>query len=126
MEKFNWEDITEKLRKAVKLEKNKEELTIKITILEPNIEDNQMVGGMLKDQESMKQSLGQFINNGKPVECEVEINNEQKYIILKFKDTSFYKKTYDLFYNMFFGDYFKEMIEAMIEAFGGFFGGDDQ
>lgn len=126
MEKFNWEEIKEKLRKAVKLENNKEELTVKITILEPNIENNQMVGGMLKDQESMKQSLGQFINNGKPVECEAEINNEQKYIILKFKDTYFYTKTYDLFYNMFFGDYFKEMIEAMIGAFGGFFGGDDQ
>ena len=34
MENFNWEEIKEKLAKAVKLEKNKTDLSVKIIIKE--------------------------------------------------------------------------------------------
>ena len=65
---LNWDEIKEKLGKAIKLEKNKDALTVKITILESNIEEDKMVGNMLRDEESMKQSIGQFLGSNEPLD----------------------------------------------------------
>ena len=62
MEDFNWEEIKEKLQKAVEIESNEEELSVKIKIKEPNIEEAQMVGDMLKSEDEMRQSLSEYIN----------------------------------------------------------------
>ncbi len=125
MENFNWEDIKEKLQKAVELEKKSDDLSIKIIIKGSNIEENELVGNMLKSEVEMKQSLARFVNEGKPVECEVEVNQIQKFILIKFRDHQMWNKTYDLLSEMFFGDYFKKMIEAMMGAFGRMFGTED-
>jgi hypothetical protein len=125
MENFNWEEIKEKLAKAVKLEKNKADLSVKIIIKELDIEENQIIGNILKSEKEMKQSLAQFINQGKPVNCEVEVNQDEKFILLKFNEIKMWQKTYEFFNDFFFGDYLKKMIEAMMGAFGGIFGKDD-
>ncbi len=125
MENFNWEEIKEKLAKAVKLEKNKADLSVKIIIKELDIEENQIIGNILKSEKEMKQSLAQFINQGKPVNCEVEVNQDEKFILLKFNEIKMWQKTYEFFNDFFFGDYLKKMIEAMMGAFGGIFGKDN-
>ena len=122
MENFNWEEIKEKLQKAVDIEKNEDDLFVKIIIKEPNIEEAQMVGDMLKSEDEMRQSLSVFINQNQPIDCDIEVNQEEKYIFLKFKEKQFWEKTYELFNEMFFGDYLKKMMEAMMGAFGGMFG----
>jgi len=125
MQNFNWEEIKEKLQKAVEIESNKEELSLKIKIKELNVEGAEMIGDMLKGEEEMKQSLAAFINENQPIDCDVEVNQVEKYIFLKFKDVEMWKRTVDLFNDMFFGDYLKKMIEAMMGAFGGMFGKED-
>jgi len=125
MENFNWEEIKEALRKAVELEENDEDLSVKIKIKEPNIEEAQMVGDMLKSEDEMRQSLSAFINQNQPIDCDVEVNQEEKYILIKLREVQMWKKTLKLFNDMFFGDYLKKMIEAMMGAFGGMFGKED-
>lgn len=124
MENLNWEEIKEQLQEAVRLEKKKDDLSIKISILESNIEENQMVGGMLKDEDEMKQSLGQFLNKKEPLDCDIEINQEERTMLLKFKEKKDFKKVYNLLNDLFFGDFIKKMIEAMMGAFGDMFGQD--
>jgi len=114
---FNWDEITEDLKKAVKLEKFKDELSVKITILAENIEENQMVGDVLKEEEEMKRSFGQFLGRDAPLDCDIEMNQDEKYIIMRMKTKKDYKKVYKLLNEMFFGDFFKKMIEAMMSAF---------
>ncbi len=125
MEDFNWKEIKEKLQKAVEIEVNEKELAVKIKILEPNVEEAQMVGNMLKSEDEMKQSLSAFINQNQPIDCDVEVNQEEKFIEIKFREKEFWEKTHQLFNEMFFGDYLKKMIEAMMGAFGGIFGKED-
>jgi hypothetical protein len=124
MENLNWEEIKEQLQNAVKLEKKKDDLSITIAILESNIEENQMVGGMLKDEDEMKQSLGQFLGKKEPLDCDIEINQEKRTMLLKFKEKKEFKKVYNLLNDLFFGDFLKKMIEAMMGAFGDMFGQD--
>ena len=81
---FNWEEIKEKLQKSIKLEEYKEDLSIKITILEENIEENKMIGGLLKGEEEMKQSLSQFLGRNEPIDCDIDISHEEKSMLLKF------------------------------------------
>ncbi len=114
---FNWDEIKEELHKAVKLEKFKDDLSVKITILAENIEENQMVGDVLKDKEDMKRSFGQFLGRDTPLDCDIEMNQDEKYIIMKMKSKKDYKKVYKLLNDMFFGDFFKKMIDAMMGAF---------
>ena len=125
MEHLNWDEIKENLQKAVELEKIMNDLSIKITIKDSNIQENQYLGKMLKTEDEMKQSLSAFINDGKPIDCDVEVNQEERYILLKFREKKMWKKTYELFNDLFFGDYLKKMIEAMMGAFGGIFGSED-
>ena len=125
MENFNWEEIKEKLQKAVNMENKRDDLSIKITIKESNIEENELIGNMLKSEVEMKQLIARFVNQGNPVECEVEVDQNQKFILIKFRDEQMWKKTYDLFNDMFFGNYLKKMIEAMMGAFGRMFGPED-
>ncbi|MFX0188181.1 MAG: hypothetical protein ACFE8A_10640 [Candidatus Hodarchaeota archaeon] len=124
MENLDWEEIKEQLQKAVKLEKKEEDLSIKISILESNIEENQMVGGMLRDGDEMKQSLGQFLGKKEPLDCDIEINQKKRTMLLKFKEEKDFKKVYNLLNDLFFGDFLKKMIEAMMGAFGDMFGQD--
>ena len=49
MEDLNWEEIKAKLQKSIKLEKNEKDLSVKITVLEPTVQDDQMVGNILKN-----------------------------------------------------------------------------
>ena len=121
---FDWEEIKEKLEKAVKLEESKADLTVKITILEENIEEDQMIGGMLKGEEEMKKSLGQFLGEKEPIDCDIDINQDERTMLLKFKNKSDFKKVYKLLHDMFFGDFLKKMIEALMGAFGQTFGGN--
>ena len=76
---------------------------------------------MLKSEDEMKQSLSAFINEGKPIDCDVEVNQKERYILLKFREKRIWIKTFELFNDLFFGDYLKKMIEAMMGAFGGMF-----
>jgi len=114
---FNWDEIKEELQKAVKLEKFKDDLSVKITILAENIEENQMVGDVLKDEEDMKRSFGKFLGRDTPLDCDIEMNQDKKYIVIKMKNKKDYKKVYKLLNDMFFGDFFKKMIDAMMGAF---------
>lgn len=118
---FNWDEIKEELQKAVKLEKFKDDLSVKITILAENIEETQMVGDVLKEEEEMKRSFGQFLGRDAPLDCDIEMNKEEKYIVMKMKTKKDYKKVYKLLNDMFFGDFFKKMIDAMMGAFKGVF-----
>ncbi len=79
MGNFNWDEMKEQLDKAIKLEKNDDDLTIKIQVLSDDIQENQMIGGMLQGEEQMKQSLGQFLGSDKPIECSVENNEEENH-----------------------------------------------
>ena len=114
---FNWDELKEQLQKAIKLEKLDNDMAVKITILETNIEENQMVGDILKDKEDIKSSFGQFLGMNGPLDCDIEINQENKYIMMKMKNKEDYMKVYSLLNDMFFGDFFKKMIEAMMDAF---------
>lgn len=125
MENLNWDEIKETLRKSIKLDENMENLSIKIIILESNIEENQFIGKILKSEDEMRQSLSAFINEGKPIDCNVEVNQEERYILLKFREKEIWNKTLELFNDLFFGDYLKKMIEAMMGAFGGMFSKED-
>ena len=116
---FNWDEIKKELQKAVKLEKFKDDLSVKITILEANIEENQMVGDMLKGEDDMKRSFGRFLGRETPLDCDIEMNQDEKNVIIKMKNKKDYKKVYKLLNDMFFGDFFKKMIDAMIGAFKG-------
>ncbi|TFG29042.1 MAG: hypothetical protein EU532_03940 [Promethearchaeota archaeon] len=122
MENLNWDEIKEELRKAVELNKNKDDLSIKIIIKTPYIEENQLVGSILKNEEEMRQYLSAIVNGGQPIDCDIEVNQQEKYILLRFREKKFWEKTYEFFSEMFFGDYFKKMIDAMMGAFGGMFG----
>ena len=119
---FNWDEIKKKLEEAVKLERNDNDLSIKIILLVSNIQEDEMVGGMLKGEEEMKKSLGQFLNKKEPLNCEIEINEEDKSMLLKFEKKKEFKQVYELLNEMFFGDFFKKMIEALMGAFGDAFG----
>jgi len=121
---FDWDEIKEKLSKSIKLDKKEEELSIIIQILEENIEENQMVSNMLKGEEEMKRELGKLLGSG-PLDCEIDLNEEEKRITMRFKDEGEWKKVHELLHEMFFGDFFKKMMEAMMGAFGGMFGADD-
>ncbi len=118
---FNWVYIKEQLEKAVKLEQDKNHLSIKMTVLESNIKENQMVGSMLKDEDEMKQSLGQFLGENRPLDCDIEINQDEKYILMKFQNKKEFKKVYNLLHEMFFGEYFKKLVEATKAIFGDMF-----
>ncbi len=124
MENFDWDEIKEELRKAIKLEKNDDDLYVSIKVLEESIEDNKMIGSMLKGENEMKQSLGQFLGKNEPLDCEIKINQEEKQIMMVFKKKKEFKKVYELPNDIFFGDFFKKMMEAMMGAFGGMFGND--
>ena len=119
---FNWDEVKEKFEKAVKLEEKKDNLSIKITILEANIEENQMVGSMLKSEEEMKRGLSQFLGNKEPIDCYIDINQDEKWMLLKFKNKKDFNKVYNLLNDIFFGDYLKKMMEALMGAFGQTFG----
>lgn len=123
MEGFSekWDEMKEQLEKAIELKKDKDNLTITIKILESNVEDNEMVGGMLKGEDEMKQSLGQFLGEKEPLNCEIDIDEEEKQITMKFENKKEFKKVYELLHDMFFGDFFKKMLEAMFGAFGNMF-----
>jgi hypothetical protein len=124
MENLNWDEIKEQLEKAVKLEKNDDDLSVKIIILEESLEENKMIGNMLKGEDEMKQSLGQFLGNNEPLDCDIDINQDEKYIKMVFKKKKDFKKVYTLLNDIFFGDFFKKMLEAMMGAFGNMFGND--
>jgi len=125
IENFNWEEIKEKLSKAVLLEKKIEDLTIKIKILNPLTDENLIISNMLKTESEIKRMLAQFANEGKSVECDVFVNQVEKVIEIKLKDKEMWEKIYNFFNNLFFGDYLKKMVEAMIGAFGGMFGREE-
>lgn len=123
MKDFNWDEMKEKLEKAVKLEKNDSDLTVKMTMLESeDIKEDQMIGKMLKGEDEMKQSFGQFLGKKGPLDCDIELNDEEKYIVIKLKNKKDLKAVYKLLNDMFFGEFFKKMIDAMMQAFGGMFG----
>ena len=124
MENLNWDEIKEEFRKAVKLNKNHNDLSIKIIIKTSYIEENQLVGSMLKNEEEMRQSLSAIVNGGQPIDCDIEVNQQEKSILLRFREKKFWEKTYEFFNELFFGDYLKKMIDAMMGAFGGMFGKD--
>jgi len=119
-EGFNWDEIKEQLKKAVKLEKDEKELAITIDVLEENIEENQMVGGMLKNEEEMKQGLAQFLGKKEPLECNITIDQDERKITMIFEKKKEFKKVYKLLNDIFFGDFLKKMIDAMMQAFQGF------
>jgi len=125
MEELNWEEIKAKLQKSIKLEKNEKDLSVKIIVLEPNIQDDQIVGNMLKNEAEMKQSLTQFLGKKKLLDCDIKINQPGKNIKLTFRDKTDFTSVYNLLNDMFFGDYFKEMVEALKGAFGESFGSGD-
>ena len=95
---------------------------MKITVLESEIEENQMVGGILKGEDEMKKGLAQFLGKKEPLDCDIEINQEEKTMLLKFRNKSDFKKVFELLNDIFFGDYLKKMIEALMGAFGQSFG----
>ena len=119
---LNWDEIKEKLEKAVKLEKNSDDLSINIIILESNIEENQKIWGMLEGEDEMKRGLAQFLGKKEPLDCDIEINQEEKTMLLKFRNKEDFKKVYNLLNDLFFGDYLKKMFEALMGAFGQSFG----
>jgi hypothetical protein len=125
IENFNWEEIKEKLSKAVLLEKKIEDLTIKIKILDPLTDENPIIGNMLKTDSEIKRMLAQFANEGKSVDCDVFVNQVEKIIEVKLRDKEMWEKIYNFFNDLFFGDYLKKMVEAMIGAFGGMFGREE-
>jgi len=125
MEELNWEEIKAKLQKSIKLEKNEKDLSVKITILEPTVQDDQMIGNMLKNEDEMKQSLTQFLGKKKLLDCDIKINQPGKNIKLTFRDKMDFNSVHNLLNAMFFGDYFKDMVEALKGAFGESFGSGD-
>ncbi len=124
--KMNWDELKEKMKKAIKLEKDEKAFTVKITLLEAeNIKENTMISGMIQDADSIKKSLGQFINNGQPVNCEILGNPAEKLVVIKLENKKWTKKVYDFFYDLFFGDFLKKMMDALMGAFGGMFGKEE-
>jgi hypothetical protein len=122
MKQFNLKEIKEKLQKAVEIKSDQEDLSVKLKIKEPNIEGVLMVSDMLKSEDEMRQSLSAFINQNQPIDCDIEVNQKEKYILLKFRNKEMWNRTITFFNDMFFGDYLKKMIEAMMGAFGAMFG----
>ncbi len=116
---FNWDEIKEQLQNAVKLEQNNNDLTVKIIILEANVEENKMVGDILKGKEEMKHSFGQFLGLNGPLDCEIIINHDENNVMLKMKNKEDYEKVFNLLKDMFSGDFFKNMLDAMMGAFKG-------
>ena len=71
----------------------------------------------------MKQSLAMFAGGEGPLDVDVDVNEADKVITMKFKGKEEYEKIYEFLNNMFFGDFLKQMMEAMMGAFGNMFGG---
>ncbi|TFG05509.1 MAG: hypothetical protein EU539_09270 [Promethearchaeota archaeon] len=129
MENLDWEQLKKEFENSINLEKDEDQLSIKIKLLkEPEFQDNPLFGNvstMLKGEQELRHSLSQFMNEGKPINCEIEIDREEKQVVLTFKEKEEWNKTFNFLKELFFGDYFKKILEAMMGAFGGFFNKND-
>lgn len=122
---FNWDEIKKSLQKAIKLERNYDNLTIVISVLEENLKENQFVGNFIRSEKELKKSLQRYLGKQSSLNCDIEINNTNNKVSIKFFDTKDYNEVFNLLNDIFFGDYLKDMIEAMMGAFGRMFGKED-
>ncbi|NHI90915.1 MAG: hypothetical protein EAX96_00345 [Candidatus Lokiarchaeota archaeon] len=115
--KIDWKEIKQKMKELVKLEKNENDLWVKLTMIgENDVREDEMVGKMIQSEEEIKQTLSQYINDGEPLDCEVSFMEEEKYMLIKFKEKRFVKKAYEFFKELFFGNFLKKMVEQMMKA----------
>ena len=122
---FNWDEIKKSLQNAIKLEKDHDNLTILITVLEENLKENQFIGNFIRNEIELKNSLQRYLGRQSPLNCDIEINNTNKKVSIQFFDDGDYNEVFILLNDIFFGDYLKDMIEAMMGAFGRMFGKED-
>jgi len=115
---IDWKEIKKKMKELIKLEHNKKEKYMKLLMIgTDDVREDEMVGKMLQGEEQIKQTINQFVADGEEIDCDIEINKDDKYMMITFKEEKWVKQVYDFFDDMFFGDFLKKMIEAMMEAF---------
>jgi len=116
--KIDWKEIKNKMKELVKIEKDDKELWVKIIMIgENDVREDEMVGKMIEGEEQMKQTLSQFINDDKPLDCEVTINEEERTMKVQFKEKRLVKKAYSFYKDLFYGNFLKNMVEGMMKAF---------
>ena len=118
---FDWKEIKEKMKELVRIDKSKaKDNFVKIVMIgADDIREDQMVGKMLQGEEQIKQVINQFVGEGEEIECDILINEEEKYMKISFDDKQFVDKTHAFFEELFFGDFLKKMVEQMMEAMKG-------
>ena len=115
---INWKEIRQKMKELIKLEQNKKEKYMKLIMIgADDVREDEMVGKMLQGEDQIKQTINQFVAGGEEIDCDIEINEDEKFMKITFKEEKWVKPVYKFFEDMFFGDFLKKMIEAMMEAF---------
>jgi hypothetical protein len=125
MEELNWSEMKAKLENSVKIQQIEEELKIIVSIDTKKIKENGLITGLLKNKEQLKRTIGEYKNDGTPINCEIEIKKKEGKIILYFKEESEYDKSLEFLKEFFHGDILKTMLEAMFGAFGNHFRNDN-
>ncbi len=115
---IDWKEIKQKMKELVKLEKNKKEKYVKVIMIGvDDVREDEMVGKMLQGEEEMKQTIYQYVADGKEIDVDIDINEDEKFMKLTFKEEKWVDKTYKLYNDLFFGDFLKKMVEAMMDVF---------
>jgi len=117
---IDWKEIKQKMKELITLEKNKKEKYVKLIMTgTDDVREDEMVGKMLQGEEQIRQTINQFVAGGEEIDCDIIINEDEKFMMITFKEEKWVKKTFDFFEDMFYGDFLKKMVEAMMEAFKG-------
>jgi hypothetical protein len=125
MEELNWSEMKAKLENSVEIQQMEEDLKIIVDIDTEEIKENGLITDLLQNKEQLKRTIGEYKNDGTPINCIIEIKKQEGKIILSFEKESEYDKSLEFLKEFFYGDILKTMLEAMFGAFGNRFQNDN-
>lgn len=125
MEELNWSEMKAKLENSVEIQQMEEDLKIIVDIYTEEIKENGLITDLLQNKEQLKRTIGEYKNDGTPINCLIEIERKEGKIILSFEKESEYDKSLEFLEEFFYGDILKTMLEAMFGAFGNRFRNDN-
>ena len=111
---FDWKEISEKMKELVRIEKNINEMWVKIKMLGEDVRKDEMLGKLIQGEAQIKNTLTQFVGDGELIPCTVEFNEDENYLLIKLEDARLTKKVHAFFENLFFGNFLREMFEAIL------------
>jgi hypothetical protein len=118
----NLAQFQELLASSMKLEKDDTNKAITLTLVNPQIKENMFVGAVIKNEETIKQFLLNFIKNGKANELDISIDDANNLIEMVSEDEDLYVSIYEFLNEFINGDYLKNFTDEMMNQFSGMFG----